>query len=132
MGGKENTVLRANVEIDKVSVIPNALDTTVFKPDTVKRPKDKLNVVILCRLQYRKGVDLQPTIISHICKKYSQVNFIVGGDGPKRSLLEEVRDAVGCERVTLLGAVPHADVHDVLTRGHIFLNTSLTEAFCIA
>jgi hypothetical protein len=34
--------------------------------------------------------------------------------------------------VELLGAVPHKNVRDVLIRGHIFLNCSLTEAFCIA
>ncbi|KAB7505084.1 Phosphatidylinositol N-acetylglucosaminyltransferase subunit A [Armadillidium nasatum] len=129
---KENTVLRANVEPEKVSVIPNALDTLMFKPDLSKRPTDKINVIILSRLQYRKGVDLQPPVIKHICKKYPQVNFIIGGDGPKRSLLEEVRDYLGIERVQLLGALPHSEVHKVLVLGHIFLNTSLTEAFCIA
>ncbi|RYG51688.1 hypothetical protein EON67_02865 [archaeon] len=36
------------------------------------------------------------------------------------------------DRVELLGAVSHKNVRDVLTRGHIFLNCSLTEAFCIA
>jgi phosphatidylinositol glycan class A protein len=36
------------------------------------------------------------------------------------------------DRVELLGSVPHKDVRNVLVRGHIFLNTSLTEAFCIA
>jgi len=34
--------------------------------------------------------------------------------------------------VELIGAVPHKEVRNVLIRGHIFLNTSLTEAFCIA
>lgn len=63
---------------------------------------------------------------------FYQVSFIIGGDGPKRSILEEVRDEVGSERLKLLGAVPHAQVHSVLVQGHIFLNTSLTEAFCIA
>lgn len=130
--GKENTVLRANVDQDKVSVIPNALDTEVFKPDLYQRPKDKINVIVMSRLQYRKGVDLQPAIIKHICSQYSQVNFIIGGDGPKRSILEEVRDEVGSDRLKLLGALPHAKVHGVLVQGHIFLNTSLTEAFCIA
>ena len=38
---KENTVLRANVEQEKVSVIPNALDSQLFRPDPSKRPKDK-------------------------------------------------------------------------------------------
>jgi phosphatidylinositol glycan class A protein len=36
------------------------------------------------------------------------------------------------ERVELLGGLQHDQVRDVLCRGHIFLNTSLTESFCIA
>ena len=32
----------------------------------------------------------------------------------------------------ILGAIKHSDVRSVLTRGHIFLNCSLTESFCIA
>ncbi len=35
-------------------------------------------------------------------------------------------------RVELLGGIPSTKVREVLVRGHIFLNTSLTEAFCIA
>ncbi|CAO2635288.1 Phosphatidylinositol N-acetylglucosaminyltransferase subunit A [Lemmus lemmus] len=35
-------------------------------------------------------------------------------------------------RVQLLGALEHKDVRNVLIQGHIFLNTSLTEAFCMA
>lgn len=38
--GKENTVLRAKVHKDRVSVIPNAVDTTLFTPDISKRSKD--------------------------------------------------------------------------------------------
>lgn len=36
------------------------------------------------------------------------------------------------DKVELLGSLPHHEVRNVLCRGHIFLNTSLTEAFCIA
>lgn len=35
-------------------------------------------------------------------------------------------------RVRLLGPLEHKDVCGVLVQGHIFLNTSLTEAFCMA
>uniref|UniRef100_A0A0X3NRC5 Phosphatidylinositol N-acetylglucosaminyltransferase subunit A n=1 Tax=Schistocephalus solidus TaxID=70667 RepID=A0A0X3NRC5_SCHSO len=35
-------------------------------------------------------------------------------------------------RVHLLGSLPHHKVRDVLVKGDIFLNTSLTESFCIA
>lgn len=51
------------------------------------------------------------------------MRFIVGGDGPKRVRLEEMREKHGLQdRVDMLGAVPHADVRSVLVRGHIFLN----------
>ena len=36
------------------------------------------------------------------------------------------------DRVELLGAIPHAKARDVIVCGDIFLNSSLTEAFCIA
>lgn len=44
--GKENTVLRAKVKKEKVSVIPNAVDTALFTPDVSKRSNDfsKLNL----------------------------------------------------------------------------------------
>lgn len=32
----------------------------------------------------------------------------------------------------MIGSIPHKEVRNVLVRGHIFLNTSITEAFCIA
>lgn len=35
-------------------------------------------------------------------------------------------------RVRLVGAVPHERVRELLVQGHIFLNCSLTEAFCMA
>lgn len=38
--GKENTVLRAKVSKEKVSVIPNAVDTAFFTPEPTKRPTD--------------------------------------------------------------------------------------------
>jgi phosphatidylinositol glycan class A protein len=35
-------------------------------------------------------------------------------------------------RVEFLGTVPNSEVRHNLTRGHVFLNSSLTESFCIA
>lgn len=117
----------------RVSVIPNAVDTARFAPDPNNRPKNKtINVIIISRLVYRKGVDLLAEVIPKF-KHYHNVNFIIGGDGPKRELLEEVREKADMQdRVKILGALKHSEVRDVLTRGHIFLNTSLTEAFCMA
>ncbi|EGG18823.1 GlcNAc transferase [Cavenderia fasciculata] len=130
---KENTVLRAQLDPHLVSVIPNAVDTTQFTPDPSKRDPSKITIVIMSRLVYRKGIDLVIDIIPNICKKFPNVHFVIGGDGPKRVTLEEMREKHQLhERVELLGSVKHSNVRNVLVRGDIFLNSSLTEAFCIA
>eukprot|EP01036_Dinobryon_divergens_P032910 gene32910-42594_t len=111
---RENLVLRACLHPALVSTIPNAVDATRFTPDISKRrPVNTINVVLLSRLVYRKGIDLLVKVIPSVCAKVNNVYFIIGGDGPKKLLLEEM-------------------LRDVLVRGHIFLNCSLTESFCIA
>ncbi|XP_074641689.1 phosphatidylinositol N-acetylglucosaminyltransferase subunit A-like [Tubulanus polymorphus] len=130
---KENTALRAGMNPEDISVIPNAVDATMFTPDPTKRSSRNITIVIISRLVYRKGTDLLAGIIPEICCRHRNVNFIIGGDGPKRIILEEVRENFELhDRVQLLGSVPHTNVRNVLVQGDIFLNTSLTEAFCIA
>lgn len=133
--GKENTVLRAKVPCDRVSVIPNAVDAYSFTPDPSKRTNisNGITIVIISRLVYRKGVDLMAGIMAHVCPRYKNVSFLVGGDGPKMWLLQEIRERKGLQdQITLLGSLEHSQVRNVLNRGHIFLNTSLTEAYCMA
>ncbi|XP_031436845.1 phosphatidylinositol N-acetylglucosaminyltransferase subunit A [Clupea harengus] len=131
---KENTVLRAALPPDRVSVIPNAVDPAQFTPaDPGRRDDARITVVVVSRLVYRKGIDLLGGIIPVLCAKHPDLCFLIGGEGPKRIVLEEVREKYQLhDRVRLLGALDHKDVRDVLVQGHIFLNTSLTEAFCMA
>lgn len=132
---RENLVLRASLSPDKVATIPNAVDATKFTPpaQSVLNADDPITVVIISRLVYRKGIDLVARAIPIVCAQSPRVNFLIGGDGAKRLLLEEMREKYRLhDRVTLYGAVPHAHVRDVLCQGHIFLNSSLTESFCIA
>ncbi|XP_065898364.1 phosphatidylinositol N-acetylglucosaminyltransferase subunit A-like [Dysidea avara] len=130
---KENTVLRAKLPPDLVSVIPNAVDTSCFTPDPSKRTPGRVTIVVISRLVYRKGMDLLAGVIPIICKRHSHVDFLIGGDGNYRVLLEQIREQHDLmDRVTLLGGLDHSQVRDVLVQGDIFLNTSLTEAFCIA
>ncbi|EGN92502.1 glycosyltransferase family 4 protein [Serpula lacrymans var. lacrymans S7.3] len=143
--GRENTVLRGQLfeksEYDpsalsvrqNVYVIPNALVADQFKPATEPLPLDTINIVVLSRLAYRKGIDLLVAVAPRICAAFPNVNFIVGGDGPKLIDLLQMRERhLLQDRIELLGPVRHSDVRDVLVRGSIFLNTSLTESFGIA
>ncbi|KAF5839094.1 hypothetical protein DUNSADRAFT_1639 [Dunaliella salina] len=136
---KENTVLRANLNASAVSVIPNAVNAADFlpAPPSISRPRnglrDRVVVVALSRLVYRKGIDLMALVIPYICATHPNVDFIIGGGGPKSALLEAMVADHGLEgRVSLCGPVPNEKARDFLLQGHIFLNASLTEAFCIA
>jgi len=90
-------------------------------------------IIVISRLVYRKGIDFLISLIPLVCKKHPKVEFFIVGDGPKRIAIEEmVEDNKLQNRVTLFGAVKHEQVRDILVQGHIFLNASLTEAFCMA
>ncbi|CAO1616554.1 unnamed protein product [Parajaminaea phylloscopi] len=140
--GKDNTILRAQIDPNRVHVIPNAVDSTHFHPpqglttraaDHNGTASDRITVVILSRLTYRKGISLLLDVIPLICESCPDVDFLIGGDGPKRVDLEQMREGtrpILLDRVTLVGQVTGAEaVRDHLHSGQIFLSPSLTEAF---
>ncbi|KAG5452561.1 Phosphatidylinositol N-acetylglucosaminyltransferase subunit A [Clonorchis sinensis] len=157
---KENTVLRSKLDPNRVFVIPNAIESSMFIPDpTAKDPNfaqwlereftDQMvrgssptsasrlplfrlghpgsipSLVIRSgdmAIGHRKGVTAERISL-----------LVISGDGPKRLDLEEVRERHHLHsRVKLLGSLKPSDVRGVIIQGDIFLNTSLTEAFCIA
>lgn len=79
--------------------------------------------MIVSRLVYRKGVDLMAGVISKLVDMKT-VNFLIVGDGPKRSLLEEIREKNNMQdRVNLLGPLEHSKVMDEKIRLIIHLKT---------
>eukprot|EP00891_Asterochloris_glomerata_P007378 jgi/Astpho2/7378/fgenesh1_pm.00114_%23_10_t len=130
---KQNTVQRAQIPPKRVYVIPNAVDATRFRPDPSQAPRHRIQIVALSRLVHRKGIDLLAVTIPEFCARHAHVDFLLGGDGPKAALLRSMVEQEGLqERVRLVGAVPHEKARDLLVQGHIFINASLTEAFCMA
>lgn len=140
--GKENTCLRAQFNPEKVFVIPNAVDSTVFcrRPSSQAegdiesdRTSNRITIVALSRLTYRKGISLLLEAVPLICEWCPDVDFLIGGDGPKRVDLELMRERSRLfllDRVTLVGQVSGADaVRRHLSSGDIFVSPSLTEAF---
>ncbi|KAF2148398.1 glycosyltransferase family 4 protein [Myriangium duriaei CBS 260.36] len=151
---KENTVLRASLDPLMVSVIPNAVVASNFRPlhpSEVNSPStssvpalpppppittqplghdDTITIVVISRLFYNKGTDLLIASIPRILAAHPNVRFLIAGSGPKAIDLEQMLDRhILHDRVTLLGPVRHEEVRDVMVRGHIYLHPSLTEAF---
>ena len=79
-------------------------------------------------MTFRKGIDLLVDVIPVICKKFPEVYFILGGDGPKKKLLEETVEKYHLkDRVEFLGAIPHKEVRNVLVRGRNYINCTVSE-----
>ena len=103
---RDNLILRAHLDANRVSVIPNAVDPSWFTPDPSQQSRDRIKVVVVSRLVYRKGVDLLIGIIPTICRQLDNVDFIIGGDGSKMLALQEMveRETARSSRVPRLGA----------------------------
>lgn len=149
--GKENTCLRAHISSNRVWVIPNAVIGPCFQPlesssikededdDANNKDKDitnnkKKTIVVLSRLVYRKGADLLVNLIPQLLERNPFLNIIIAGEGPKRVDLEQMRDQYSLhDRVKMVGGIKSGeDCRNHLIKGDLFLNTSLTEAFCIS
>ena len=131
---RANLCARCGLIPARVHVIPNAVDTAVFTPRPGRRPSDgTVVIVVMARMTRRKGAHLLAEVVPHVCARCPRARFVIGGGGPHLRRLRSVCDAHGLlgTRVELLGEVAHVHVADVLTRGHIFLNASVTEAFCM-
>lgn len=84
--------MRASLPPESVYVIPNAIKSQLFTPGPPLATNHPTTIIVLSRLVYRKGADLLVEIIPEICRRHKDVRFIIGGDGPKRVELEEMRE----------------------------------------
>lgn len=122
-----------HLQADRSGLLPPPPD-----PSRQIGPGDPLTCIVVSRLFYNKGTDLLISALPHLLRRHANLRFIIAGSGPKAIDLEQMLDSLpqqlvysasGQSRVVLLGSIRHEEVRDVLVRGHLFLSTSLTEAF---
>lgn len=83
----------------------------MFVPDEKQFYKNQTTIIVISRLVYRKGIDLLIEVIPKICHRYPKVHFLIGGDGPKRVQLEEMREKYKLHsKVSMLGVLSHNKV----------------------
>jgi len=69
----------------------------------------------LVPIGYRKWIDFLVPFLPAICQSFPHVDFIIGGDGPKRLALEEIVERHQLQDcVEFIGAVPNSQVWSVL------------------
>lgn len=88
---KENFTLRSKIDPRICFTIPNAVDTIKFAPNPSMRfPLNTINIVCVSRLTQRKGIDFLIDIIPAIMKIHPNAHFIIGGNGERYEMLQEL------------------------------------------
>jgi glycosyltransferase involved in cell wall biosynthesis len=114
-------------------VIPNGVDTNVFKPmdkEEARRkmslPLDKKIVGFVGNLIEVKGADRLPAIVRELVKLRSDVFFLIVGDGP---LMKTLRERMPCENTRFTGRIQHDLMPLALNTMDVMVVASRNEGF---
>jgi len=129
-----------NLPLDKVDVIPNAIDTTKYQTSVDRGSvRQRYGVgygekLILCvgRLVPQKGIEYFIRAIPIIAKRYPEAKFIIVGEGWSRDLLEaEARSSGQGRKIQFTGFASDQEVINLMTSADALVVPSVYEPFGI-
>ncbi len=122
-------LLSQSVRSEKVSIIPNGVDTVMFDPS--KRAEDvrqRWGVDDKFVVTYAGALGLAndiPTVLRAAARLRDQprIHFVFVGDGKERPRLERLAQEKGLNNVRFLGAVPKNTIPDALAASDVCVAT---------
>jgi glycosyltransferase involved in cell wall biosynthesis len=136
-------VAKWGIPLKRITVIPPPVSSEVF--DAALLPvekntgvKERFTIASVCRLVHSKGIDLVLQALSTLREKGANFHYVIAGDGPERSSLEEMCRRLGLmERVLFLGHVSEEQKFGLYRQADVFVlpsrvvSTSSHEGFGI-
>jgi len=132
----DSMVTVLGIDRAKIFVVHNGISQDTFRSDLSKSaakrriglPEDRLTVTIIARLDPVKNHRLFLRIASMLLRRQSDIMFLIAGDGPLRSDLEDQAKSLGIyDQVLFLGN--RSDIPDVLAATDVSVLTSDSEGF---
>ena len=129
-----------NLPLDKVDVIPNAIDPTKYQTSVDRGSvRQRYGVgygekLILCvgRLVPQKGIEYFIRAIPRIARRYPEAKYIIVGEGWSRDILEaEARASGHGGKIQFTGFAPDKEVIDLMTSADVLVVPSIYEPFGI-
>ena len=113
---------------EDISVIQNAIDTTLFKPDGRVKPSE-FRLISIGSLQKNKNHIFQFRVIRRLLDYgHSDIHLDVFGEGPElNSLQRSIRKLGLTEHVTMHGIVH--DIQDRINTSHLLVHSAWHEPF---
>jgi glycosyltransferase involved in cell wall biosynthesis len=125
---------------DRVIVVPNGFDRSVFYPDNAGRTSllssvpDGMPVVgMVGRCSVEKGGDVLIDALELLSRQGREITVVIVGDGPERERWEKrVRGYGQARKVLFTGALPHKDVARLINRFDICIAPSREDSCSLA
>ncbi len=131
-------LLLEGVDEKRISVIPQSVDTHVFRPPSdsdkadLKKLRKKYNlndddfvVLAVGRMVWEKGwYDLIPAAL-RVYQKLKNVKFIFIGSGPEREQVEAFSQRLGLSKTIIFASLPYSMMNSVFRMANLFAYPSL-------
>ncbi len=114
----------------RIAVHRMGIDCSIFDFAVRERGEgEKLRLATVARLVEKKGVEYAIRAVARLVAEGVDVEYSIVGDGPLHGALVKLVDELGLStRVSILGAMSHADVAALLARSHVMVAPSVTAA----
>ena len=123
----KNELVAFGIPSTKITVIPNGVDTTLFKPSP--KPYVKNYFLFVGQLVERKGVDL---LLYSLTKVSTNIKCLIVGDGPQYNYLSQLAKKLKLgKRVKFLGSVSLQLLITLYQHARFLVLPSLVEPFGI-
>lgn len=131
VGGKLKEAMKVYTN-KEIVVIPNIVDTSVFKYEANQRDL-KFKFVSVSMLKSDKNIELLLRAFENAFKNSEQIGLMVIGDGPERYKLEKLAEDLDIKKqVEFLGAVERRNLPKYLQKAAAFALPSNYETFGVA
>lgn len=137
---RDDLAVRLRLDRSNCAVIPNGVDTSLFRPgrdrsirESLHLPQDAILVGAIGNVRAPKAYEVLLQAAALLARRSERFHFVIAGDasGERGKGLHELRARLGLEqRLTFLGL--RADVATVLQNLDVFALSSRTEGFSIA
>ncbi len=107
-----------------IDVIPNGVDTTIFRPGEPLDTNGGLRILTVARLIQRKGIEYLIDAMAQLGDDRATLTIV--GEGNQREALAARAADLG-DRVRFLGALPNAQLPSVYRTHDVFVLPSLNE-----
>jgi len=118
-------------ELLNLSVIPNPIDTSEFKPSApAETHTGPLRLLFVGHLLPRKGVDVLLSALRRITTEGTDAELVVIGTGLEMDRLRKQAASLGLDsRVHFLGARPHEEMASYYSESDVVVLSSYAESF---